>query len=158
MGMSLIVKKVTQIVIGLIFLFGINIVLFGHLSIGSGFAGGVILTCGFILIMLAFGKDIALGKMRTRAAHFLSCGGAVAFLAIALLGYIGGTFFLNFLGPGKAFHLHSAGFIPFADIAISILIVSSIFIIFVLLVLFEHPDENSGENTDDEEYIIKHNL
>jgi len=158
MGMSLIVKKITQLVIGLIFLFGINIVLFGHWSVGGGFAGGVILTCGFILIMLAFGKDKALGKMRTRAAHFLSCGGAVAFLAIALLGYIGGAFFLNFLGPGKAFHLHSAGFIPFADIAISILIVSSIFIIFVLLVLFEHPDENSGENTDDEEDTIRRNL
>jgi multisubunit Na+/H+ antiporter MnhB subunit len=158
MGMSLIVKKITQLVIGLIFLFGINIILFGHWSVGGGFAGGVILTCGFILIMLAFGRDIALGKMRTRVAHFLSCGGAIAFLAIALLGYIGGAFFLNFLDPGKAFHLHSAGFIPWADIAISILIVSSIFIVFVLLVLFEHPDENSGENTDDEEYITEHNL
>ena len=30
MGMSLIVKKITQLVIGLIFLFGINIILFGH--------------------------------------------------------------------------------------------------------------------------------
>jgi len=125
----------------------------GHWSVGGGFAGGVILTCGFILIMLAFGKDIALRKMRTRIAHFLSCIGALAFLAVALLGYIGGTFFLNFLDPGKAFHLHSAGFIPFSDIAISIIIVSSIFTVFVLLVLFGRFIENSGTYTDDEEYI-----
>ena len=77
MGMSLIVKKITQLLIGLIFLFGINIILFGHLSVGGGFAGGVILTCGFILLMLAFGKDTTLGKMRTNVARFLSCTGAL---------------------------------------------------------------------------------
>jgi len=151
MGMSLIVKKITQLVIGLIFLFGINIILFGHWSVGGGFAGGVILTCGFILLMLAFGKDTALGKMRTSVARFLSCTGALAFLAIALLGYIGGAFFLNFLDPGRAFQLHSAGFIPFADIAISILIVSAIFALFVLLVLSGRFTEDSGEYTEDEE-------
>jgi len=156
MGMSLIVKKITQLVIGLIFLFGINIILFGHLSVGGGFAGGVILTCGFILIMLAFGKDKAFSKMKIRVSHFLSCGGAITFLTIALLGYIGGAFFLNFPDHGKAFHLHSAGFIPYADIAISILIVSSIFIIFVVLVLWGGLTKNSGKDADDEEYI--HNL
>jgi len=73
--------------------------------------------------------------MRTNVAHFLSCIGALAFLAIALLGYIDGTFFFNFIDHGKEFHLHSAGLIPFADIAISIIIVSAIFTIFVLLSL-----------------------
>jgi len=153
MGMSLIVKKVTQFVIGLIFLYGINIILFGHLGVGGGFAGGVILTCGFILIMLAFGREKAIQKMRTNVAHFLSCIGALAFLAIALLGYIEGTFFFNFIDHGKEFHFHSAGLIPFADIAISIIIVSAIFTIFVLLVFFGRFVGNGEEYEDDEEYV-----
>lgn len=150
MGMSLIVKKVTQFVIGLIFLFGINIILSGHLGVGGGFAGGVILACGFILIMLAFGKDKALNKMRQNVARYLSISGALAFLAVALLGYIGGTFFLNFLDPGRVFNLHSAGFIPITDIAISVLIASSIFLVFVTLVLLEIQKDQSLSNSKEE--------
>ena len=40
-GMSVIVKTVTRLTVGLIFLYGIYIVLHGHLTPGGGFAGGV---------------------------------------------------------------------------------------------------------------------
>jgi multicomponent Na+:H+ antiporter subunit B len=42
-GMTVIVKTISGWVKVLIFLFGINIILFGHLTPGGGFAGGVIL-------------------------------------------------------------------------------------------------------------------
>jgi len=41
-GMSLIVKTITRLTVGLILLYGIYIVLHGHVSPGGGFAGGVI--------------------------------------------------------------------------------------------------------------------
>lgn len=152
MGMSLIVKSVTQFVIGLIFLFGIYIILFGHLTPGGGFPGGIILACGFILIMLAFGKDKALGKIGTRMAHILDSSGAVAFLAIALLGYLSGIFFSNFLGPGHPFHLKSGGFILFCNIAIGLKIASSVFIVLVILAIFgrfiDESMSNSNEDND----------
>jgi len=151
MGMSLIVKKVTQFVIGLIFLFGIYIILFGHLTPGGGFPGGIILACGFILVMLAFGKDKALGKMSRYVAHIMDSSGALGFLAIAMLGYVGGVFFLNFLGPGDAFHLKSAGFIIFANIAIGVKILSSVFIVFVSLVLFGRLIDESLNDSEEEE-------
>jgi multicomponent Na+:H+ antiporter subunit B len=149
-GMTLIVKKVTQFIIGLIFVFGINIVLFGHLTPGGGFAGGVILACGFILIMLAFGKDIALGKVRKPIAHIMDSSGALMFLALAMLGYIGGTFFFNFLPQGKQFYLRSAGFIPLANIAIGIKVSSSLFIAFVALVLFGKRVSKTMDDSDEE--------
>ena len=150
MGMSLIVKKVTQFVIGLIFLFGVYIILFGHVTPGGGFPGGIILTGGFILVMLAFGKDKALDKMRKNAAHILDNSASLAFLAIALLGYIGGTFFVNFLGLGEAFHLKSAGFIIFANIAIGVKIVSSVFIVFVSLVLLGRRIDQSLKSSEED--------
>lgn len=41
-GMTLIVKTVTRLTIGLILMYGIYITLHGHLGPGGGFAGGVI--------------------------------------------------------------------------------------------------------------------
>ena len=136
MGMSLIVRKVTQFVIGLIYLFGVNIIAFGHLTPGGGFPGGVILACGFILVMLAFGKETALRKVSPHTAHILDTFGASSFLLIALLGYAGGAFFLNVLDKGTPFHLLSAGTIPLANLAIGIKVFASIFIAAVALSLF----------------------
>ena len=57
-GMTVIVKKTTQLIAGLIFLYGIYIIIHGHLTPGGGFAGGVILAGSFILLILAFGSEI----------------------------------------------------------------------------------------------------
>ena len=56
-GMTIIVKAISSWVKVLIFLFGIYIVIFGHLTPGGGFAGGVILASSYVLLMLAFGKE-----------------------------------------------------------------------------------------------------
>ena len=58
-GMTIIVKTISSWVKVLIFLFGIYIILFGHLTPGGGFAGGVILASSYILLMLAFGRELA---------------------------------------------------------------------------------------------------
>lgn len=55
-GMSSIVKKVSQLMAGLIFMYGIYIILHGHLTPGGGFAGGAIIAGAFILLILAFGS------------------------------------------------------------------------------------------------------
>ncbi len=49
-GMSLIVKTVTGLVVCFIMLFGIYIILHGHLSPGGGFAGGVMVALSFVLL------------------------------------------------------------------------------------------------------------
>ncbi|MFZ0473543.1 MAG: MnhB domain-containing protein, partial [Bacteroidales bacterium] len=56
-GMTIIVKKTTQLIAGIIFLYGIYIIIHGHLTPGGGFAGGVILAGSFILLILANGSD-----------------------------------------------------------------------------------------------------
>jgi len=55
--MTIIVKKTTQLMAGLIFLYGIYIIVHGHLTPGGGFAGGIILAGAFILLILANGSD-----------------------------------------------------------------------------------------------------
>jgi multisubunit Na+/H+ antiporter MnhB subunit len=136
-GMSLIVKTVTRWLKGFIFLFGAYIVVYGHLSPGGGFPGGVVFAATFILITLAFGREYALRKIGKILASELDSLGALLFLLIALLGiYYGGTFFLNFIEknhPTGNFNLFSAGIIPLCQISIGMKVGASLFMIFIIL-------------------------
>jgi multicomponent Na+:H+ antiporter subunit B len=128
--------------VGLILLYGIYIVSHGHVSPGGGFAGGVIIALSFIHIMLAYGKEAAFKKLSKRTASFFESTGAVMFLGIALLGFIGGYFFLNFIAKGQPFKLFSAGIIPLCNIAICLKVGAGLFAIFVALTLLKLDTEN----------------
>ena len=117
-GMSLIVKTITRLTVGLIFLYGIYIVSHGHVSPGGGFAGGVIIALSFIHLMLAYGKEEVFKRLSKTATSTFENLGAILFLGIALLGFTGGYFFLNFISKGEPFKLFSAGIIPLCNIAI----------------------------------------
>jgi multisubunit Na+/H+ antiporter MnhB subunit len=136
-GMSVIVKTITRLTVGLILLYGIYIILHGHVSPGGGFAGGVIVALSFVHLMLAYGKDAALKKLPKSAMSLFESAGAIMFLVIALLGFTGGYFFLNFLNKGDPFRLFSAGTIPLANIAISLKVGAGLFAIFAALVLLK---------------------
>ncbi len=150
-GMTPIVKVISGWVKSFIMLFGIYIVLFGHLTPGGGFAGGVIIAMVYVLITLAEGKEDALRRMRMGVAAELDSVGALMFLIIALLGVsagFGGRFFANYihrLSPGKEFSLFSAGTIPLYNIAIALKVATSLFLVFILLVLLKVIHGPEGE-------------
>lgn len=135
--MTLIVKTITRLTVGIIMLYGIYIVLHGHLSPGGGFAGGVIIALSFVHLMLAFGKDVAVSKISKNMASNLESLAALMFLTVALIGFIGGSFFLNVLNKGTPFELFSAGTIPFSNIAIGLKVGVGLFAIFLALVVLE---------------------
>ena len=137
-GMTLIVKTITRLTVGLILLYGIYIVLHGHLTPGGGFAGGVIIALSFVHLMLAFGKDVAFKKVSRPVASLFESIGAIMFLTVAVIGFAGGYFFLNFFtNKGAPFSLFSAGIIPLCNIAISFKVGAGLFAIFVALVLLK---------------------
>jgi multicomponent Na+:H+ antiporter subunit B len=140
-GMSLIVKTVANLTVGLILLYGIDIMSHGHLSPGGGFAGGVIMALSFINLMLAYGKEAALRKLPKGVTSFFESMGIIVFLAIALLGFSGGYFFLNVLSKGESFRLFSAGTIPLSNLAIGLKVGTGLFAIFVALVLLRFESE-----------------
>lgn len=141
-GMSIIVKTVTRLTVGLVLLYGIYIVLHGHISPGGGFAGGVIIALSLINLMLAFGKTVALKKVSTATASLFESVGALMFLAIAIAGFIGGSFLLNFFTKkGGPFTLFSAGIIPLCNIAISLKVGAGLFAVFVALVVLKSAGE-----------------
>ncbi len=136
-GMTLFVKTSSRLVAVLGLIFGMHIILHGHLAPGGGFAGGVIIALSFVLLILAFGKDAALSKLSLKLASNLENVGALLFLIIGLLGFSGGAFFLNVLVKGSPFRLFSAGTIPLNNVVIGLKVGVGLFVIFLTLVILE---------------------
>ena len=134
-GMTLIVKTVTRLTVGIILMYGIYIVLHGHLSPGGGFAGGVIIALSFIHVMLAFGKEFAFKKISIQVASVLESIGAMLFISVALLGLVGGYFFFHTLGTGEPFSLFSAYTVVLSNISISLKVGCGLFLVLVAITL-----------------------
>lgn len=138
-GMTVIVKKTTQLIAGIIFLYGIYIILHGHLTPGGGFAGGVILAGSFILLILAWGSDF-LHLVREEQGSTLYENLAmlvVLFLALSGLLVAARVFFANWLPHGTPGQLLSAGILPLYNIFVGIEVAASILTIFLALVIFK---------------------
>ena len=121
-GMSLIVKTVTRLTLAFILIYGIYIGTTGYISPGGGFTGGVILALAFVHIMLAFGKEAALRKLRANTLRMVM--GPAAF--IFLLGV-------------------ATGRVPEGIEAICemVMVGTGLFAIFIALVLASKSDRNS---------------
>jgi len=143
-GMTIIVQKISQIIIPLIFVFGFYIIIHGHLSPGGGFAGGVIMAGAFILQILAHG--ILLPKLRKEehGMEFLESVAILGFLILAGVGLLFSgsvVFFANFINRGTLGDLLSAGFIPIENLIVGAEVCAAISAIFIALIVFKDEEK-----------------
>jgi len=103
-GMSMTVKTVVRWLKGPILLFGIYLVLYGHITPGGGFGGGVVIASAFILITLAAGEEEGFRAFSLGAASRLDSVGLFIFLVLGWLGtwWAGGYFFENYIATDEA--------------------------------------------------------
>jgi multicomponent Na+:H+ antiporter subunit B len=148
-GMSLIVKSITRLITAFVTIFGIYLILYGQVSPGGGFSGGVILACSFILLTLAFGKDFSLRIFSRRGASIWDCVGAGLFLLFAWWGVRQGFFFKNFADLGEPFRLLSGGTILYNNIAIGIKVAACLFGVFVALAVFRRAETKPTEEEEE---------
>jgi multisubunit Na+/H+ antiporter MnhB subunit len=141
LGMGVTVKTVTRWLKGPILLFGIYLVLYGHITPGGGFGGGVVIASAFILITLASGERASLHLFSKDVASRLDSIGLLIFLVLGWLGtgWAGSYFFSNFINTPEAaqFTLLSGGIMPMMNIALGIKVASAIFLVFTLLTAFQ---------------------
>jgi len=134
---SEIVRTVTRWIFAFIATYGVYLVAYGHLTPGGGFAGGVMLASGYVLLVLSRGAKEAEKSLGLRPAKALDSVGALLFLAIAVLGLVlGQGFFENFIQkstPGEPLEILNAGIIPLCNIAIALKVMTSLFVVFVVM-------------------------
>jgi len=141
--MTNIVKTVTRIISGVVFLFGLYIVTHGHLSPGGGFAGGTIIAGAFILLVLAYGDNIMHLRRIKEESSALENLAILCILIMATVGLLLGVkvFFNNFLPTGNTGQLISAGIIPLFNILIGIEVAAALFTIFLAFVIFKEEEK-----------------
>ena len=136
--MTCIVKRITDLISGLILLFGIYIICHGHLTPGGGFAGGIMVAGCFVLIFLAYGSEEAEDEIKKWRASLGESIGILIFWLVSMLGILGGAyFFKNVFGKGEPFNLFSAGIIPLCNIGIGIEVGAALFAILVTLAVLK---------------------
>ncbi|MBE0700198.1 MAG: MnhB domain-containing protein [Acholeplasmataceae bacterium] len=133
-----IVKSITRIIVPFIQVYGIFIILHGHVSPGGGFSGGALIGTSLILYTLVFGLKEGKRKFSHRISEIAESGGIMIFIAVGLVGMVlGGRFLMNMeagfpLGePGK---LLSAGMIPLLMIGVGIKVASTMVTLFHTLI------------------------
>jgi len=144
-GMTIIVKTVAIWVKVLIFVFGVYVIIFGDTSPGGGFAGGAVLASLYVLLMLAFGRELAQKKLPSLALK-IACGAVFAFIAMATCGlfFDKNGFFWNFIyqewlaGEDLGIHFIAAGIIPLAELAIGLAVGALVFLVILNLSTFRH--------------------
>lgn len=153
-GMGTTVKTVTRWLKGPILLFGIYLVVYGHITPGGGFGGGVVIASAFILITLASGERAAQQLFSRSAASRLDSTGLLIFLALGWLGtwWGGAYFFSNFIGTPEAarFTLLSGGIMPLANLALGLKVASALFLVFTLLTAFRITLQQTDDVTGSE--------
>ena len=141
-GMTIIVKNVTALLSGLVFLYGCYIILHGHLTPGGGFAGGTIIAGSFILLVIANGIQYFRLKKEKEESSLLEGAGILCFLLLATGGLLltVPVFFKNLLPVGTPGALFSAGVIPLYNIFIGIEVAAALLSIFLAFVIYKTED------------------
>ena len=133
-GAGILVERAIGYLAAFFWLFPVYIVLFGHLSPGGGFQGGVALAVLIILLNVVYGTRRGSTILTTRRLHLFEDAGALAFLLIGVVGIVQGSAFLANLAAGfpggTPGSLLSAGAIPLLNLAIGVKVASGLATIF----------------------------
>lgn len=135
---DLIVRYISRIILPFVQLYGLYVVLHGHLSPGGGFSGGAIIGASMILYVLSFNLDAGSKKLSHDASTVLESGGALIFAGMGLFAVLLGT---NFLGnkvagipvgiPGNLF---SSGAIMIITFGVGMKVASTMITLFYSLI------------------------
>ena len=130
---DLILQRIASFLVPLILLFGIYIIMNGHISPGGGFSGGAVMGAGLILYLNAFGfrKTERFFTFKTFKAVSLC---ALSFYAIskAYSFFTGANHLSSFITPGTPGKLFSAGLIPYLNIAVGLVVCCTMYAFYTL--------------------------
>jgi len=99
---SIVVRLVTRMMCPFIVMFGIFLIVHGHLTPGGGFQGGVAIGASFILYALAFNKKDGRDIVSSFTLKCVASVGAYIYIFMGLLGIFFGYHFLANKAAGIA--------------------------------------------------------
>lgn len=130
---DVILQQVSFILFPLIMIFGIYVVLNGHLSPGGGFSGGAIMGAGLILYLNAFGIEKT-RKFFTEKTHSYVCVAALSFycLAKSYSFFTGANHLDSIISTGVPGKIISAGLILPLNICVGLVVACTMYSFYTL--------------------------
>jgi len=134
--MSKIVRTTARFMTPAILLYGLYLIIHGHVSSGGGFQGGAVFASSAVLLTVAFGSKRVGAYLKEHRLVAISCGGALMFIILGFAG-IGATFFYNVFvgsplfgnvpahGPNPE-DIWTGGTVPLMNIAVALNVVAGL--------------------------------
>jgi len=145
-GMSKIVKTIAGITFPFVMIYGLYVIVHGHLTPGGGFQGGAVVASGLAMILVAFGSVWTMKKIKEKHLSVFESTGAIVFILAAILGLLlASVFFNNFLADGGIIfgdtvepetntgNINTAGVIPIMNIAVGLKVITGLFAIVLVM-------------------------
>ena len=128
-----ILQKVANFLVPLMIIFGIYVVLNGHISPGGGFSGGAIIGSGLILYLTAYGFEKTQRFMNEKVVKALTVG-ALTFYCFAksYSFYTGANHLHSIITPGTPGNILSAGLIVYLNICVGIVVACTMYSFYTL--------------------------
>ncbi|NJD98326.1 cation:proton antiporter [Thermococcus sp. LS1] len=97
MKMSIVVRTTTKLVSPFLVTYAAYLMLYGHLSPGGGFQGGVILAVAVILLITSHGYKKVRRKFKFNWAGLIESSAGAFLVLLGVAGLAFGAFYANFL-------------------------------------------------------------
>lgn len=142
-----IVRITSRLVAPFIQVYGIYVILHGHLSPGGGFSGGAIFGASLVLVALSFNLEVGAKQISHDTASVLESGGALGFVVTGLVGVaVGANFLANRAAGfplGEVGELFSAGAIFIITAFLGVKVASTIVTLFYNIIEGEEKSGNA---------------
>jgi energy-converting hydrogenase B subunit I len=149
--LSKIVRTVANQLILFILIFGLYVIMHGHLTPGGGFQGGAVIVSGVVMLLVAFSSKDLQKSLRERFLSIMESTGALIFAILGFAG-IGTVFFYNFLvgtsifgripptGPNPG-DIWTGGVIPLMNLAVGLKVIAGLSAVVLAMALFSIGEE-----------------
>ena len=124
--------RIKEVLIPVILVFGIYILLNGHLSPGGGFSGGSILAAGLMLFAMVWGDGAASAVLRPRRLQtVVLCSLGFYCLAKSYSFYTGANHLHSIISPGTPGRILSAGLILPLNVAVGFVVCCTMYSLYM---------------------------
>ncbi|MBR3245008.1 MAG: hypothetical protein IKF90_20340 [Parasporobacterium sp.] len=153
---NVIVKCAADKILPFSLVFGIYIILFGTISPGGGFQGGVITASAVLLLYIGHGYATASDAVKMEVLRVCEPIGATLYVILGFLGIVLGSVFCRnvFFANGKIGDLVSAGNITFMGWTVGFKVLTGIGFLILLMMGLLAPEFKKSSIPDDMELMV----
>ena len=152
--MSKIVRTVTRPLILFISIYGLYIIMHGHVTPGGGFQGGGVFASGIALLIIAFGSRLIHQKMKESSLSIVESSGGLLFIGLAF-GGLAAVFFYNFMVGSSFFgnipptganpgDIWTGGVIPLMNVGVGMKVIAGLSSVLLVMALAAGQMEVEG--------------